>query len=237
MEKETAKIPYHVAIIPDGNRRWAKEKGLAPWEGHEAGAKLFEQPIEAALDKGVACFSLWGSSMENLLRRPISEKRALLDIYKRYFDRLLNGKEIHENEVKVNFVGRWEEQFPDSLKKTIYEIIEKTKGYNKKMLNFMLAYSGTDDMLQAVEKINDNQKSGVKITAEILKKNLMTAALPAVDFLIRTGGEPHNSNGFLMWDTADAQLYFFEKNFPDFNVEEFMKALEEYSRRERRFGR
>ena len=236
MQNESNNLPVHIAIIPDGNRRWAREKGLAPWEGHEAGAKIFEELIETALNKGIKCLSLWGSSMDNLLKRPIAEKRALLDIYKRYFDRLLNGKEIYENEVKVNFIGRWEEQFPESLKKTIYEVIDKTNHYKKKMLNFMLAYSGTDDMLSAVQKINNTCSPEIKITGEDIKKNLMTAELPSVDFMIRTGGEPHNSNGFMMWDTADAQLYFFEKNFPDFSSSEFEAALLEYARRGRRFG-
>ena len=236
MEKEAVKLPLHIAIIPDGYRRWAKERGFKPWEGHEAGAEIFEQLIQAALKMGIGCLSLWGSSMDNLLKRPIAEKKALLDIYTRYFKRLLDGKEIYENEVKVNVIGHWEEQFPESLKRTIYEIMDRTKHYKKKMLNFMLAYSGTDDMTFAIQKINDTYAPKTKITPEIIKENLMTAALPAVDFMIRTGGEPHNSNGFLMWDTADAQLYFFQGNFPDFNPDEFGKALEEYARRGRRFG-
>ena len=236
MKKELNKVPFHVAIIPDGNRRWAKGKGLNPWEGHEEGAKNLEKLIQVALNKGVKCFSLWGSSMDNLIKRPISEKKALLDIYKKYFERLLEGKEIHENEVKINVIGRWEEQFPESLKNIIKEAIEKTKHYKKRILNFMLAYSGTDDMLQAVENIISKSEKETKITSEILKANLMTRELPPVDFMIRTGGEPHNSNGFLMWDSSDAQLYFSTENFPDFNEEKFEEALFEYTRRGRRFG-
>ena len=230
-------IPIHVAIIPDGNRRWAKSKGLEPWEGHEAGAKNIEKLIDVAIEKGVKCFSIWGSSMDNLTKRPLKEKMALLDIYKKYFRKILEGKKIYENEAKVNVIGHWEEQFPESLKAVIYELIEKTKHYKKKALNFMLAYSGTDDMLQAMEKINDKCKNKIKITAEKLKENLMTASLPPVDFMIRTGGEPHNSDGFLMWDTINSQLYFSENNFPDFQEKEFSAALEEYAKRQRRFGR
>jgi len=181
MEKEPTNIPNHVAIIPDGNRRWARGKGMKPWEGHEAGAKNFEKLIEYSLKKGIGCLSIWGSSTDNLTKRPISEKRALLDIYRRYFERLLNGKEIYENEVKVNIIGRWEEQFPEALKSLLYEIIEKTKQYKKKVLNFMLAYSGTDEILEAVRRINEKYGEGTKITPEILKENLMTAKIPAVD--------------------------------------------------------
>jgi len=229
-------IPIHVAVIPDGNRRWAREKNLDPWDGHEAGAKNLEKLVKAALEAGIKCFSIWGSSMDNLFKRSVAEKKALLDIYKRYFKRLSEGKEIHENEVKVNVIGRWEEQFPESLKSVIYEVIGKTKQYRKKMLNFMLAYSGTDDMLEAVTKINGQYGNGIKITADILKDNLMTFFLPPVDFLIRTGGEPHNSNGFMMWDLADTQLYFSPSFFPDFDSRKFKEALEDYAGRQRKFG-
>ncbi len=229
-------LPNHIAIIPDANRRWARERGLAPWKGHEVGADNFEKLITYSLKKGIRCLSIWGSSIDNLTKRPFEEKRALLDIYRRYFTKMLEGKEIYENEVQVNFIGRWEEQFPDSLKKIIYEVIEKTKHYQKRFLNFMLAYGGTDDMLLAVQKINKKYQQGIKITAEIIKENLMTVNLPPVDYMIRTGGEPHNSAGFMMWDTADAQLYFSNEKFPDFDEEKFQEALEEYSKRQRRFG-
>jgi undecaprenyl diphosphate synthase len=236
MDKKTDSVPFHVAIIPDGNRRWAKACNLKPWEGHEAGAKNFEVLIKHSLKKGIKCLSIWGSSLDNLLKRPIPEKRALLEIYKKYFKRLLDGSEIHENEVQVNVIGRWEEQFPESLKAIIYEAIEKTKHYKARVLNFMLAYSGTDDMLQAVQKINDKYEKGEKITEEIIKENLMTAKIPVVDLLVRTGGEPHNSTGFMMWDLSDSQYYFSEVLFPDFDDKKYDEALKEYARRQRRFG-
>jgi undecaprenyl diphosphate synthase len=179
---------------------------------------------------------MWGSSMDNLTKRPLSEKKALVDIYKRYFKKILESKKVHENEARVNVIGHWEEQFPETLKKIIYEVIEKTKHYEKKMLNFMLAYSGTDDMLRAIKKVSEKCKNAM-ITPDVLKQNLMTCNLPSVDFMIRTGGEPHNSDGFLMWDVADAQLYFSDKNFPDFKENEFAEALDEYARRQRRFGK
>jgi undecaprenyl diphosphate synthase len=236
MENKSDNLPGHVAIIPDANRRWAREKGLPSWKGHEAGAENFEKIISYSLKRGIKCLSIWGSSVDNLTKRPLDEKKALLDIYKRYFTKMLEGREIYENEVRVNFIGRWEEQFPDSLKQIIYDVIGKTKHYQKRILNFMLAYSGTDEMLYSIEKINAKYEKGVKITAEMIKENLMTVGIPAVDYLIRTGGEPHNSAGFMMWDVADAQLYFSSEKFPDFTPEKFEEALEEYARRERRFG-
>lgn len=236
MEKELNNIPNHVAIIPDGNRRWARGKGMKPWEGHEVGAKNFEALIKHSLKKGIKCLTIWGSSLDNLTKRPLEEKKELLEIYKRYFKRLLEGGEIHENEVQVNVIGRWEEQFPESLKSIIYEAMEKTRHYKKRMLNFLLAYSGTDEMLQAVKDICEKCEKGSKITPEVIKENLMTKNMPPVDFLVRTGGEPHNSTGFMMWDLANSQYYFSPELFPDFTDEKYEEALEEYARRQRRFG-
>ncbi len=237
MEKNTENLPNHVAVIPDGNRRWAKERSLEPWEGHRAGAKMLEELIIFAQKRGIKCLSFWGSSVDNLQKRPFQEKRALLEIYTEYFSRLLDNKDIHKNEVKVNFIGRWREQFPESLKKILQEILEKTKNYKKRSLNFMLAYSGTDEMKEAFEKIQKKYKADTKITEEIIKENLMTSELPAVDLVIRTGGEPHLSAGFMMWDSANAQLYFSEEKFPDFNEKKFDEALLDYEKRQRRFGR
>ncbi len=237
MEKKRKELPEHLVIIPDANRRWAKERGLKPWMGHEEGAKNIEKLTRFAFEKGVYCLSFWGSSVDNLTKRPVQEKMALLDIYKRYFKRLLEGDDLYDNEIRVNIIGRWESQFPESLKKTLREIMEKTRHFEKKVLNFLLAYSGDDEMLEAIEKIHETLDKGAKITAEIVKKNLMTSQLPAVDYLIRTGGEPHLSAGFMMWDTANSQLYFSEEKFPDFTPEKLDEALNDYSQRSRRFGK
>jgi undecaprenyl diphosphate synthase len=234
---EITNLPNHVVIIPDGNRRWAKERNLLPWEGHKAGAQNTEKLLRKALDLGVKCFSLWGSSVDNLQRRPLEEKKELLKIYEEYFIKILSSKDIHENEVKINFIGRWEEQFPTSLKKIIHDCIDATKNYSKNMLNFFLAYSGDDEMVEAIKKIVKKEISPESISSGIIKQNLMTQDLPVVDFMIRTGGEPHLSAGFMMWDTANSQLYFSEKYFPDFGANELEEAVKEFSRRERRLGK
>lgn len=231
------KIPNHVAIIPDGNRRWARDRGLMPWDGHEAGAKNTEKLLRKALDMGVKCLSLWGSSIDNLKQRPMDEKKALLRIYEEYFTKMLNSKDIHENEVRINFIGRWEEQFPQSLKDIIFKCIDATKSYSRNTLNFFLAYGGDDDMVETVKKIIKKGIPADLISFDIIKENLMTKDLPAVDYMIRTGGEPHLSAGFMMWDTANSQLFFSQKYFPDFGENEFEEAIEEFSRRERRLGK
>lgn len=237
MSEILKKIPDHVVIIPDGNRRWAKERGLDPWIGHEEGAKNTEVLLRKALKMGVKCFSLWGSSLENLTKRPLQEKMALLRIYEEYFNKLLSSSDIHDNEVKINFIGRWEEQFPSSLKKVMHECVKVTEGYSKHMLNFFLAYSGDDEMIQAVRKIVEKGIATKDVTAETIKRNLMTKDLPPVDFMIRTGGEPHLSAGFMMWDIANAQLYFSENYYPDFGVEKLEEALDDYKNRGRRLGK
>ena len=231
------KIPNHVAIIPDGNRRWAKSRGMESWEGHEYGAKNTEKLVRHAFKLGIKCLSFWGSSLENLKKRPFQEKKALLEIYEKYFKSLIDSEDIHKNEVKINFVGRWEEQFPERLKKVIYECIDKTKEYKKYLLNFFLAYNGDDEMVEAIRNILKKCKSEQEITGEMIKENLMTKNLPPVDFLVRTGGEPHLSAGFMMWDIANSQMYFSQKLYPDFGETDFEKAVGEFDERERRMGK
>ncbi len=230
-------LPSHVAIVPDGNRRWAKERGLDPWQGHEAGAKNTEKLLRKALAMGIKCVSLWGSSVENLTKRPLLEKKELLRIYEEYFIKLINSADIHDNEVKINFIGKWEEQFPQSLKKIMYEGLDVTKNYSKHVLNFFLAYSGDDEMLEAIKNISKDGLLPEAINKETLKQYLMTKDLPTVDYLIRTGGEPHLSAGFMMWDIANAQLFFSEKYYPDFDDQQFQLAIEDYQQRSRRHGK
>jgi undecaprenyl diphosphate synthase len=149
---------------------------------------------------------------------------------------LLHSSDIHDNEVKINFIGRWAEQFPQSLKNIMQKCEEATGKYSKHTLNFFLAYSGDDEMVEAVKKIVQSGVKAEAVTGALIKDNLMTSKLPRVDYLIRTGGEPHLSAGFLMWDLADSQLYFSEKTYPDFQEAELVEALNDYAQRGRRLG-
>ena len=173
-------VPHHVVIIPDGNRRYAKNLGKEPWYGHEVGAKNTETLIKKAHQLGVKELSFWGSSLENLKKRPFEETRALLRIYETYFQELLENQDIHENKVRVRFIGRWAEQFPESLKKILMKIEKETLEYDQYGLNFFLAYSGDDDMLQAVKALSESQSP---VTRDSLKAALMTRELPSVDSL------------------------------------------------------
>jgi undecaprenyl diphosphate synthase len=236
--QQSSVLPLHVAIIPDGNRRWATARGLQPWEGHEAGAQNTERLIRKARAIGIRHLSFWGSSLENLKKRPLLETQALLRIYETYFTKLRESEDIHKDEARVNFIGHWEEQFPASLKDVLYRCSEATRDYGRYFLNFFLAYSGNDEMLGAIRSIAARfPGSPESITSEVLKQHLMTKDLPPVDLMIRTGGEPHLSAGFMMWDVSDSQLYFSEKNYPDFDEGEFGRAIEDYQNRVRRFGK
>jgi undecaprenyl diphosphate synthase len=150
---------------------------------------------------------------------------------------MIDSEDIHKNEARINVIGKWQEQFPEGLKKVIKECVDKTKKYKNYYLNFLLAYNGDDEMVEAIRKIAKKCKSGARITAQAIKENLMTKDLPPVDLLIRTGGEPHNSAGFMMWDVANAQLYFSEKMNPDFGPEDLREAVLDYGERGRRFGK
>lgn len=230
-------LPRHVVIIPDGNRRWATQRGLEPWEGHEAGAQNTEKLVREAHRLGVEEISFWGSSLENLAKRPLAESKALLRIYETYFRKLLKSEDIHRDQARIRFIGHWQEQFPESLKSVLHECLEATKQYSQHFLNFFLAYSGDDEMRLAVQKVAEKLRPGEAVTDAMIKENLMTKDMPPVDLLIRTGGEPHLSAGFMMWDLANTQLYFSDKLYPDFDEEALRAALLDYSDRGRRFGR
>ena len=230
----------HIAIIPDGNRRWAKKRGLAPWEGHEAGTKHLEDLLETASKEGIKYFSFWGSSEDNLEKRPFLEKKALLRIYKENFEKMCTSPKIHQNQIRINVIGEWKKQFPETLKKTIRKVIDSTKHYNKFLLNIFLAYSGNTEMKETIKNIASDLKAGkIKtVTDDLVKKYLWTSELPPVDLLIRSGStsDPHLSAGFMMWDTQNSQLYFSKKDWPDFNAQELKNAIQEYRNRIRRYG-
>ncbi len=234
-------LPQHIAIMPDGNRRWAKERGMKPWRGHLKGAETGKELLLVALDKGIKCMSMWGGSWENLTERANIEVKFLIKIYDQYIKTLIKRKEIHEHKIKVNIIGRWRELMPKKVIKTFENIIELTKDYNGGYLNFLIAYNGTDEMIAAVEDIvkKKQKNNSLKINSELIKQNLWTAGLPAVDLLIRTGSDkdPHNSKGFMMWHCAESQLHFAKEKFPDFRKKQFVKVISNFQRRERRHGK
>jgi len=241
IESTTAKIilPRHVAITPDGNRRWAKNHGKKAIEGHEEGTKVFKKILKHASARNVEYVSMWGMSLDNFVKRNPAEVAGLLNLFRKEFKELAQDEDIHRNKVHVNVLGRWQEKFPFPVRGAVQEAIDATKDYSKLFLNIFLAYSGTDEMLEAVKTIAEkakDAKSKLLVTPELLKQHLYTKDMPPVDLLIRTGGEPHLSAGFMMWDCADSQLFFTEKYWPDFREADFDAALLDFQNRKRRFG-
>jgi len=225
-------IPNHIALIPDGNRRWAKERGLPSFIGHKKGAEALEKIIDEVISLNVPYFSFWGSSLDNITKRSEDEVNHLFNIFEEYFNKIAEEKNIHEKKVRIEIIGKWADYFPEKTKIAMQKAIDKTKDYNNQIITFLMAYNGTDEMIDCFKNING------EVTEEKIKENLWTKNLPGVDFVIRTGckDDPHNSAGFMMWDTAYSQLYFTNNFFPDFKEKEFKEAIEDYSKRERRKG-
>lgn len=240
MSSQIENIPRHVAIIPDGNRRWAKKKALQPWIGHQQGIKSFEKVLEKALELKIPYLTFWGSSWDNLTLRPKLEVSFLIKLYQSQFEKIAQDKRIHDNKVKVGVLGHWREILPLDCQKSIEKALVATKDYGKYFLTFLLAYDGMAEMTDCVQRIADSVKGKtIKVNEKLIKQNLWTKDLPSVDLLIRTGCEndPHLSAGFMMWDTAYSQLYFTKTFLPDFTPREFEGVIRDYSRRARRFGK
>jgi undecaprenyl diphosphate synthase len=232
-------LPRHVAIIPDGNRRWARGQGLNISKGHERGVEIFRDVAKLAAKRNIEHLSLWGMSLDNLMKRSPREVTALLNIFRREFLRLATDRELQDRQTRINVLGRWREKFPLPVKRAIRQAVSATSNYSRYYLNFLLVYNGTDEMLQAVRDLSIDKinRPSMKISGRSLQKKLWTGLLPPVDLIIRTAGDPHMSNGFMMWQAADAELYFSNLLWPDFSSDEFDKALESYSRRRRLRGK
>ncbi len=241
MENQIKNIPKHLALIPDGNRRWARKKGFQPWLGHRAGIKALEKILPKARELKIPYFTFWGGSWDNLTKRSKIEVNFLFKVYTEQFKRVINDKRVHQEKIKINVLGRWREILPKATKEAIEKVMEATENYNKYFLTFLLAYNGRDEMRECIQKIiklnNPNKK--IKVTPKLIKENLWTKDLPAVDLVIRTGcqGDPHLSAGFMMWDTAYSQLHFTQTLFPDFGPEEFENIIKDFTSRQRRFGK
>ena len=231
--------PRHVALIPDGNRRWAKAKGKPAAFGHEAGARALDPILREALALHIPYVTFWGASVGNVTKRSKTEVAFLYALFAKYFLSLAKSKEIKENRVRIRVLGRWEEHFSAPAKKAIRQAIEATKTHDRFHLTFLLAYSGADEMLSAMRDIASRkiQDPKLEIDEAVIKDHLWTRELPPVDLVIRTGGEPHWSQGFMMWDVANSQLCFTETLWPAFGPKEFQAAVKKFSETERRMGK
>ena len=225
------KIPTHVAIIMDGNGRWALEKGLPRLSGHRAGTENLREVIESCAEFGIKYLTIYAFSTENW-KRPKEEIQGLMSIFKNMLDREL--KNLHENGVQLRHIGSLD-KIDKGLQKRVKEAIKLTKDNQTLVLNVAFNYGGRDEILQAVKKIINNGHDGEDLNAEEFSKFLYTADSPDPDLIIRTSGEFRCSN-FMIWQGAYAEWYFTPTYWPDFNREELLKALVEFDQRDRRYG-
>ena len=221
-------IPKHVAIIADGNRRWAKSQGLPTLEGHRRGANNIEDLMNAAKDLGVECLTFWLFSTENW-KRTEKEVGYLFDLL-RQFAKKQKEKFLRED-IRFVHLGR-KDRFPEDVSKIIAETEEETRDRNSFTLALALDYGGQDELLRTFSKLKDEN---LEITTENVESHLDTTGLPLLDLVIRTG-DVFRFSGFMSWQVAYAEFYFSEKMFPDFGPEDLKKAIEDFGTRERRFG-
>ncbi len=233
MSEENKKIPNHLGIIIDGNRRWAREKGLPTLEGHRRGLNKLKKVGEWTLKKGVKVLTIFCFSSENWNRSKIEVSYLM-----RLFGESLGKKtvnEYHRKGIKIQVIGQ-REKLSRFLRKKVKEAEELTKNNKKGILNLAISYGGRPEIIEAVKKIIERKIPAEKITEDLINQNLWTRGLPYPDLIIRTGGEKRLSN-LLTWQSAYSEFYFTKKYWPAFSEEDLDKALADYSQRQRKFGK
>lgn len=222
-------VPQHVAVIMDGNGRWAQQRGLPRAMGHRAGIKSVRTLLQSANDAGVRVLTLYAFSQENWLR-PAEEVRLLMQLFiKTLADEV---DELHAKGIGIRFIGE-REKFDPLLQTEMRRAEDLTRPNTSLSLVIAVGYSGQWDLVQAARQL---AVQGVEASAEAIEARLSTAGLPLPDLMIRTGGEVRISN-FLLWQLAYSELYFCDTLWPDFGADEFRAALDDYAQRQRRYGK
>lgn len=231
--------PEHIAIILDGNRRWASEKEINPWLGHEKGAETVEKLLDWCLKLNVKYVTLYTFSTENFARNP-KEVEEIMRIAGERFLKLLTDERIHKNRVHVKVLGRIN-MLPDDLQQRIHDVEKATEGYDNHFLNFAFAYGGRAEIVDAAKAIAKLVKEGKlepdDIQESTVEKYLYTAHMTKQDpdLIIRTSGEERLS-GFLVWQSAYSELVFLDVYWPDFRFIDLLRAIRTFQRRKRRYG-
>ena len=229
-------LPKHLAIIMDGNGRWAKQKGLLRAFGHENGTKSVRVTVETSAKLGISNLTLFAFSTENW-SRPKLEVDLLMELL---IDSLKNElNTLQENNIKLNSIGNLD-LLPKSAQKKLEEVIETTKNNSRMVLTLALSYGSREELINAVKNISNKVKNNIisidNIDESIINQHLYTRDLPEVDLLIRTSGE-HRISNFLLWQIAYSELYFTDVLWPDFKENDLYEAIISYQKRERRFGK
>jgi len=227
----TLKIPQHVAIIMDGNGRWAETRHLPRMAGHRAGTENLRRIITACVEFGIQYLTIYAFSTENW-KRPTDEVEGLLQIMGDVLEREIT--ELHQQGVRLCHIGRLE-RLPDTLRTKIEDAIHLTSDNSRLILNIAWNYGGRDEIIHACRSMLEKHIKPNEITENTMKQYLFTGDTPDPDLVIRTSGELRTSN-FLIWQSAYSEWYFSETLWPDFDKEALRKAIEDFSKRERRFG-
>jgi undecaprenyl diphosphate synthase len=234
---DLAKLPRHVAIVMDGNGRWAKQRGLARTDGHAAGERALFDTVEGALDIGLRWLTVFAFSTENW-KRPPSEVRYLMNFNRGLLRR--RRDELHARGARIQFAGRIDWKVPRSVLREMEIARELTKHNSKMALTIAFNYGGRTEIVDSVKRLLEDHDrgrlNGQRITSESISARLYHPDMPDPDLLIRTGGEMRISN-FLLWQAAYSELWFTPVYWPDFNREHLYEAIRDYQKRDRRFGR
>jgi len=231
--------PEHIAIILDGNRRWASDKALNPWAGHEKGAERVEQLIDWCLKLDVRSITLYAFSTENFGRSK-TEVEEIMRIAGENFRKILTDERVHKSKIRVKVIGRVN-LLPESFQQLIREVENATKEYDQHFLNFAFAYGGRAEIVDAARKIAEKVHEGKlrpeKVDEETFEQYLYTSHMPKQDpdLIIRTSGEERLS-GFLLWQSAYSELCFLDAYWPDFRLIDLLRAVRTFQKRKRRFG-
>ncbi len=228
----SSRIPRHVAIIMDGNGRWAKQRMMPRFMGHRKGAQRVREVVRACAEVGVEVLTLFAFSTENW-QRPQEEVSALMQLFLEALEK--ETETLHENRIRLRVIGD-RQDFDPLIQAAIERAEQLTAGNDGMVLNVAANYGGRWDIVQAVRRLMAEDVSPEAVTERTLDAHLSTAGLPEPDLLIRTGGERRISN-FLIWQLAYTELYFSPVLWPDFDREAFEAALDDYAQRQRRFGR
>ena len=225
-----------IAIILDGNRRYAKKQSLKPWRGHKFGAEKVKDLLKWCQEVGIKELTLYSFSIDNF-NRTEEEKKVLFSLFKGNIKKLKDDERLDKNGIKVRFIGRLQ-MFPEDIQKEMQEVMEKTKKNDNFKLNFAMAYGGRAEIVDAtkkiIKKIKNKEINEEDIDENLINENLYLSSSP--DILIRPGGEKRISD-FLLFQIAYSEIFFIDKLWPEFTKKDLVDVIEEYKHRERRFGR
>ncbi len=224
----------HIALIPDGNRRWATEKGMPSVQGHRhAVEKILPQLYDTLLELGIPYCTFWAMSPDNFKKRSSFEVNNLFGLLFHFFEAQL--KDFKEKNIRVKIIGNMDE-LPDKVREHLKKAMEETKDNTRMTFIIAMNYGGRDEIIRGIHKLIQSDIKKENITSELLTSLLDTADIPDPDIIIRTGGEQRTS-GFLLWQSEYTEYFFLDKFFPDFTPEDLKNCINQYEQRQRRFGK